>query len=68
MHNVLTFFFRNTYSGGKEKEVVYMGNYNNCGCGNNGMDDSLLFFFLLLIFIFCRPGIVGCGNDCDSCC
>ena len=40
-----------------------MANYNGCGCGETGgIDDSLLFFFLLLVLIFCRPGIVGCGG------
>lgn len=36
-----------------------------------GIDDSLLFFFLLLVLMFCNPGIFGCGNNCrdayDSC-
>ena len=30
--------------------------YDNCG-----VDDSLLFFFLILILMFCRPSIFGCG-------
>ena len=35
-----------------------------CYDKKDGMDPSLLFFFLILVMIFCRPGIVGCGNDC----
>lgn len=39
-----------------------------CGtCGNNygvgGMDTSLLFFFLILVLLFCNPSIFGCGGD-----
>ena len=33
-----------------------------CYDKKDGMDPSLLFFFLILVMIFCRPGIVGCGN------
>lgn len=36
-----------------------------------GMDDSLLFFFLILVLLFCQPGIFGCGREelCEpSCC
>lgn len=38
-----------------------------------GMDDSLLFFFLILVLLFCQPGIFGCGSggfeSCEpSCC
>lgn len=38
-----------------------------------GMDDSLLFFFLILVLLFCQPGIFGCGMEererCEpSCC
>ena len=34
-----------------------------------GMDDSLLFFFLLLVLLFCNPSMFGCGNHqaCDVC-
>jgi len=32
-----------------------------------GIDDSLLFFFLLLVLLFCNPSMFGCGeNHCDS--
>ncbi|WP_312093259.1 hypothetical protein [Aminipila sp.] len=42
----------------------------NCGCGGDrgGIDSSLLFFFLILVLMFCMPGSFGCGNTCDSCC
>ena len=39
--------------------------------GCSGVDDSLLFFFLILILMFCMPSIFGCGgngNDCASDC
>lgn len=29
-----------------------------------GIEPSLLFFFLILVMIFCKPGIIGCGDDC----
>ncbi|MBR4020344.1 MAG: hypothetical protein IKI99_03445 [Firmicutes bacterium] len=33
-----------------------------------GMDDSLLFFCLLLVLLFCNPSMFGCGNNqCDAC-
>ena len=33
-----------------------------------GMDDSLLFFFLLLVLLFCNPSMFGCGkNQYDAC-
>lgn len=33
-----------------------------------GMDDSLLFFFLLLVLLFCNPSMFGCGGDrCETC-
>ncbi|MCB6992276.1 hypothetical protein LI177_02020 [bacterium 210820-DFI.6.37] len=32
-----------------------------------GRDTSLLFFFLILVMIFCKPGIVGCGRDDYDC-
>lgn len=37
----------------------------NCyhGC-REGIEPSLLFFFLILVMIFCKPGIIGCGNEC----
>ncbi|MHC1724115.1 MAG: hypothetical protein AB9836_13030 [Aminipila sp.] len=41
-----------------------------CGCNNDdhGIDSSLLFFFLILVLMFCQPGIFGCGGDtCGSC-
>ncbi len=38
----------------------------SCFNHGRGMDDSLLFFFLLLVLLFCNPGAFGCGN-CDSC-
>lgn len=28
-----------------------------------GIDDSLLFFFLILILMFCNSSIFGCGAD-----
>ncbi len=31
---------------------------------NTGVDDSLLFFFLILIMLFCNPSIFGCGTEC----
>lgn len=41
-------------------------------CERKRMDDSLLFFFLILVFLFCMPGAFGCGEDfhdsCDSAC
>ena len=40
--------------------------YDNCE--HEGKDTSLLFFFLILVMIFCRPGIVGCGRDEDCGC
>nr|WP_315024758.1 hypothetical protein [uncultured Aminipila sp.] len=41
-----------------------------CGCNNDdhGIDSSLLFFFLILIFLFCQPSIFGCGDTCDRGC
>jgi hypothetical protein len=36
-----------------------MGNCNRVG----GIDDSLLFFFLLLVLIFTQGGIFGCERD-----
>ena len=33
-----------------------------------GIDESLLFFFLLLVLLFCKPGSFGCGNSCDDPC
>ena len=33
-----------------------------------GMDDSLLFFFLILVLLFCMPGAFGCGESCGSPC
>jgi hypothetical protein len=33
-----------------------------------GMDDSLLFFFLLLVLLFCNPSMFGCGKNLyDTC-
>lgn len=45
-----------------------MGCYNH----NNGIDTSLLFFFLILVLVFCNPGILGlegclCGEREESC-
>ncbi|WP_280634496.1 hypothetical protein [Clostridium aminobutyricum] len=37
------------------------GNY-----GNRGIDDSLLFFFLILVLMFCNPSFFGCGGS-DTC-
>ena len=34
-----------------------------CNDHQEGRDTSLLFFFLILVMIFCKPGIVGCGRD-----
>jgi len=34
--------------------------------GSNGMDESLLFFFLILILMFCKPSIFGCGCGCEE--
>ena len=57
-----------------------MFNRNRSCCEVNGeergMDDSLLFFFLILVFLFCNPSRFGCGrtgdsssdNDCYECC
>lgn len=28
-----------------------------------GIEPSLLFFFLILVLIFCNPGIVGCEEE-----
>ncbi|MEG0830030.1 MAG: hypothetical protein RSD88_05670 [Anaerovoracaceae bacterium] len=37
------------------------------GCkSKEGIDPSLLFFFLILVMIFCNPGSVGCGKE--ECC
>ncbi len=30
---------------------------------NKGIDDSLLFFFLILVLMFCNSCIFGCGCD-----
>lgn len=38
-----------------------------CNEEREGIEPSLLFFFLILVLIFCKPGIVGCGNDHDCC-
>jgi len=37
--------------------------------GNNfrGIDDSILFFFLLLVILFCNSGIFGCDRGFDKC-
>lgn len=32
-----------------------------------GIDTSLLFFFLILVLIFCNPSVVGCGRE-EECC
>ena len=29
-----------------------------------GIEPALLFFFLILVLIFCKSGIVGCGDEC----
>ncbi len=36
------------------------------GCNNHeeGVAPSLLFFFLILVMIFCKPSVVGCGDEC----
>ena len=40
-----------------------------CCFNEKGMDPSLLFFFLILVIIFCNPGVVGCGDEgCESGC
>ncbi|WP_279286692.1 hypothetical protein [Aminipila terrae] len=42
----------------------------NCGCNydKGGIDASLLFFFLILVLLFCMPSVFGCGGDtCGSC-
>ncbi|MGN0659543.1 MAG: hypothetical protein ACI4LA_08045 [Emergencia sp.] len=36
----------------------------SCGKHRGGVDDGLLFFFLILVLLFCKPGIFGCGEDC----
>lgn len=41
-----------------------MSRYNH----KEGMDESLLFFFLILVLLFCKPSIFGCGSDCDDPC
>lgn len=28
---------------------------------NRGIDDALLFFFLILVLLFCNSNIFGCG-------
>ena len=35
--------------------------------GYNGIDDSLLFFFLILVLLFCMPSIFGCGCEEKKC-
>lgn len=35
-----------------------------CHEKREGVEPALLFFFLILVMIFCKPGIVGCGDDC----
>lgn len=35
--------------------------------GVRGFDDSLLFFFLLLVLLFCNSGIFGCDRDFHKC-
>lgn len=41
--------------------------FNNCN-GGCGIDDSLLFFFLLLVVLFCNcnsgNGMLGCNDGC----
>lgn len=50
-----------------EQEVYIMSR-----CEGKRVDDSLLFFFLLLVFLFCMPCSFGCCEDynesCDSTC
>lgn len=29
-----------------------------------GIEPSLLFFFLILVMLFCNPRAFGCGDDC----
>ncbi|MGN0710245.1 MAG: hypothetical protein ACI4LO_00685 [Anaerovoracaceae bacterium] len=36
--------------------------------GRHGMDDSLLFFFLILVLMFCMPNSFGCGDSCPESC
>ncbi|MPN38187.1 hypothetical protein SDC9_185711 [bioreactor metagenome] len=40
----------------------------NCGYDRvGGVDSSLLFFFLILVLMFCMPSIFGCGGDTCGC-
>jgi len=36
--------------------------------GNSGVDDSLLFFFLILVLLFCMPGLIGFGCEEENVC
>ncbi len=38
-----------------------MGRYHE---NARGIEPSLLFFFLILVVLFCNPGAVGCGGEC----
>ncbi len=51
-------FIANVYRGGTEMSR------GSCG----GVDDSLLFFFLILVLMFCMPGMFGCGDTCSEKC
>lgn len=37
-------------------------------CEGKRVDDSLLFFFLILVLLFCMPGMLGCCDDCNDSC
>lgn len=37
---------------------------DGCGCGLFNSQSELLFFFLLLVILFCGPSLFGCGCGC----
>lgn len=53
---------------------------NNCGCGCNDGNDTILWFIILFLLIFCNNSLgigsngCGCGNNscgnnsCSECC
>lgn len=49
-----------------------MSFFSNCGCGNNGLfggNDTILWFIILFLLIFCNDGIGCCDNNrSDNCC
>lgn len=40
----------------------------SCFNYDKGIDSSLLFFFLILVLLFCNPEMFGCGAEKDCCC